>query len=105
MIGSREAMSCRFRRALLVLAIVVVLLPLVELGDHWESYGSDPEFANVVTVAAICLGFLLFRREIVLALRRLLLPAPIAVRLPGQFYSLLGLVQVRLPDIRAPIRI
>jgi hypothetical protein len=90
---------------LLVLAIVVVLLPLVELGDHWESYGSDPEFVNVITVAAICLGFLLFRREIVLALRRLALPASIAAHLPSQFHPLWGLVQVRLPDIRAPIRI
>ena len=99
-------MSCRFRRALLVLAIVVVLLPLVELGDRWESYGSDPEFVNVITVAAICLGFLLFRREIVVALRRLLLPPLIAPRMRGQFNRLLlGLIQVRLPDIRAPIRI
>jgi hypothetical protein len=99
-------MNCAFRRALLAAAIIVALLPLVELGDHWESYGSDPEFVSVITVAAVCLGFLLFRREIVFALRRLPLPAHTAARLPGAFCRFsLRLIQDGLPDIRAPIRI
>jgi len=99
-------MNCAFRRALLAAAIIVALLPLVELGDHWESYGSDPEFVSVLTVAAVCLGFLLFRREIVFGLRRLLASSHSAARLAGPVSCLLlPLIQDGLPDIRAPIRI
>lgn len=87
-------------------AIIVALLPLVELGDRWESYGSDPEFVSVVTVAAVCLGFLLFRREIVVALRRLCLRADVPTRQPATHTSSSSLrIQDGLPAIRAPIRI
>ena len=41
---------------LLTLAIVLALLPLVELVDHWESYGSDPEFVSVCTVLGVAFG-------------------------------------------------
>ena len=98
-------MSSWVRRALLVAAIIVVLLPLVELGDHWETYGSDPEFVTVITVAAICLGFLLFRRDVVCALRRLV-TLKIALRdvlRVGWSPSLI--IQDESPPIRAPIRI
>ncbi len=98
-------MSLWVRRALLVAAIILVLLPLVELGDHWETYGSDPEFVHVITVAAICLGFLLFRREIAFALRRLMV---ISVSLRDGLnvaWSFSLLVQDNPPPIRAPIRI
>ena len=98
-------MSSWFRRALLVAAIIVVLLPLVELGDHWETYGSDPEFVHVITVAAICLGFLLFRPEIAFALRHL---TAISISLQQGLkvaWSSPLLVQDSPPSIRAPIRI
>jgi hypothetical protein len=91
---------------LLVAPIIVVLLPLVELGDHWESYGSDPEFVSVLTVAAISLGFLLFRREMVSVLRRLFLHTRVSTC--GSFafgHFLVRLIQDGLPEIRAPIRV
>jgi hypothetical protein len=98
-------MSQWVRRALLVVAIIVVLLPLVELGDQWETYGSDPEFVTVITVAAICLGFLLFRRDVVGALRRL-----VTVKIALREVLRLGwspslIIQGESPPIRAPIRI
>jgi hypothetical protein len=95
-----------FRRALLAAAIIMVLLPLVELGDHWESYGSDPEFVSVLTVAVISLGFLLFRQEIVFVLRRFFWPTPVSNCGSIAFsHFLVPLIQDGLPDIRAPIRI
>ncbi len=98
-------MSPWVRRALLVAAIILALLPLVEVGDHWETYGSDPEFVHVVTIAAVCLGFLLFRREIVVALRRLLIVnVTLREALKVSWASFL-LVQDNSPPIRAPIRI
>ena len=91
---------------LLVLAIALAVLPLVELVDHWESYGSDPEFVSVCTVAGIAFGILFaFRRAIVSCLSRLL---------PRLFsLSQLQALAPRSPDfpqavftpIRAPIRI
>lgn len=98
-------MSPWVRRALLVAAIILVLLPLVELGDHWETYGSDPEFVHVITVAAICLGFLLFRREIALALRRLMVISVSLREGLNVAWSSSLLVQDRAPPIRVPIRI
>lgn len=98
-------MSPWVRRALVVSAIILALLPLVELGDHWETYGSDPEFVTVITVAAICLGFLLFRRDVVCVLRRLVI-LKVALREAlrvGWCPSLL--IQDHSPPIRAPIRI
>jgi hypothetical protein len=98
-------MSPWVRRALLVAALILVLLPLVELGDHWETYGSDPEFVTVITVAAICLGFLLLRREVVIALRRLVilkLALGEALRV-GSSPSVV--FEDDSPPIRAPIRI
>jgi hypothetical protein len=100
-----EAMNWAFRRALLAAAIIVALLPLVELGDQWESYGSDPEFVSLITVAAVSLGLLLFRREIVFALRRLLLPVVSARQCVTFCCSLSQLIQDSPPTIRAPIRI
>ena len=98
-------MSSWLRRALLVSAIIVALLPLVELGDQWETYGSDPEFVHVITVAAICLGFLLFRREIAFALRRLLIFTVTLCKSLKVGWSFSLLVQDHPPPIRAPIRI
>ena len=86
-------------------AIIVALLPLVEIGDHWEAYGSDPEFVHVITVAAVCLGFLLFRREIVVALRRLSILKVALYEALSVGWSTSLLVQDNPPTVRAPIRI
>lgn len=100
-----ETMSPWVRQALLVSAIILALLPLVEMGDHWETYGSDPEFVTVITVAAICFGFLLFRRDVVCALRRLLI-LKVALREALRIgWSPSLIVQDNPPTIRAPIRI
>ena len=98
-------MSPWIRRALLASAIILALLPLVEIGDHWETYGSDPEFVHVITVAAVCLGFLLFRREIAVALRRLLIVNVTLREALKVSASSSLLVQDDPPPIRAPIRI
>lgn len=98
-------MSPWVRRALLAAAIIVALLPLVEMGDHFETYGSDPEFVHVITVAAVCLGFLLFRRDVVGALRRLLIPKVALRQAPAIGWSRSLLIQASPPTIRAPIRI
>ena len=98
-------MSFWLRRVLLAIAILVALLPLVEVGDKWESYGSDPEFVNVITVLAVAGGFLLFRREIATGLRRFrILPRLIrrSIRIP---LSSVTVIQDSLPLIRSPIRI
>lgn len=85
--------------------MILVLLPLIELGDHYETPGSDPEFVSVITVAAICLGFLLFPREIAFALRQLLLRnSPLSER-SKVCCCLTAFAQDSLPRIRAPIRI
>ena len=100
-----KSMGPWVRRALLVAAIFLVLLPLVELGDQWETYGSDPEFVTVITVAAICAGFLLFRRDVVCALRHL---ATLKIALREALsvgWSPSLIIPNESPPIRAPIRI
>lgn len=91
---------------LMVCAILLALLPLIELIDHWETYGSDPEFVSVCTVVGIAFGFaLLFRRAILYLSSRLL---------PGRFSFSGSTVAIHFspdvlptvsPPIRAPIRI
>ena len=98
-------MNLWIRRALLLAAIILVLLPLVEIGDHWENYGSDPEFVHVITVAAVCLGLVLFRREIAIGLRRLLIVNVILREALRVSWASSPLVQDNSPPIRAPIRI
>jgi len=57
----------------MALAIMLALLPLVELLDHWESFGSDPEFVSVCTILGIAFGLLAaLRRAIRYYLTRLL---------------------------------
>ena len=90
----------------MVLAIMLALLPLVELVDHWESYGSDPEFVSICTILGIAFGILLaFRRAILYCLRRLL-PKRFSISqsaVPAEFPPVL--IQLVLPRIRSPIRI
>ena len=89
-----------------MLALVLALLPFVEIFDHWESFGSDPEFVSVCTVVGVALGFVFaVRRTILSSLRRLWprrfslsrssTPAPISP----------ATIQAVFPLIRAPIRI
>ena len=93
------------KRALLIAAIAVALLPLFELGDDSETYGSDPEFVTVITVGAICLGFLLFRRDVAFALRRLPIFNPPVNQGLRITCSLSMFALDSPPSIRAPIRI
>ena len=91
---------------LMACAMLLALLPLVELVDHWETYGSDAEFVSVCTVVAIAFGFaLLFRRTILYLSSRLLAGrcsfsgSTVAI----QFFP--DVVPTVSPPIRAPIRI
>ena len=54
------------RASAIAFAMLLALLPLIELVDHWESYGSDPEFVSVCTILAIAFGFLLLFRSAIL---------------------------------------
>ncbi len=90
----------------MALAIMLVLLPLVELVDHWESFGSDPEFVSVCTVLGVAFGMLVaFRRAILGCLRRLL-PMRFALSAGSLLVSVSAeILQVIFPRVRAPIRI
>ena len=94
------------RRVLLALAIVLALLPFVELVDHWESFGSDPEFVSVCTVLGVACGILIVIRNAILACLRRLLPIRFALR-QGLMLATIssGVIQAILPRIRTPIRI
>lgn len=94
------------RAVLFALAIVLVLLPFVELVDHWESYGSDPEFVSVCTVLGIGFGLVLaFRRAILACLQRRW-PRRFSLSLsPIPTHQSPDIVDSVLTRIRAPIRI
>ena len=94
------------RAVLIAFAIVLALLPLVELVDHWESYGSDPEFVSVCTVAGIAFGLLLaFRRAILRSLGRLLTRRFSLSQSVLSTASSPDVIQAVFLRIRAPIRI
>ena len=94
------------RPVLLTLAIVLALLPLVELVDHWESYGSDPEFVSLCTVLGIAFGILLaFRRALLSCLRRLVSRRFSLSRLAVPTSISPDVIQAVFVRIRAPIRI
>lgn len=96
-----------FRPALTILgAILLALLPLIEFVDHWESFGSDPEFVSVCTVLGIAFALMLLIRTAILHLVNrlrtvLLLPA----QSTGPLHSWDDVIQTVVPRIRAPIRI
>ena len=94
------------KAAFLALAIVLVLLPIVELFDHWESFGSDPELISSCVVLGIALSFLVvFQRAALHCLRRLwpIRIAPLEWSAPASRYpGIAGSVSLRT---RAPIRI
>jgi hypothetical protein len=94
------------RALLMACAILLALLPLIELVDHWENYRSDPEFVSVCTFLGIAFGF-------VLLLRRAFL-SPFSRLLSGRFSFGRSAVAIHFspdvvptvsPPIRAPIRI
>ena len=94
------------RILILVGAILLALLPLLELVDHWESFGSDPEFVSVCTVLGFALALCLLVRAAILKVVGLFRTV---LLLPSLFIESLhfsvGAVQAVFPRIRAPIRI
>jgi hypothetical protein len=89
------------KRALLtVLAIALTFLPLVELVDHWESYGSDPEFVSVCTVLALAVGMLFICRRAILSCLRRIRPSGISISQsadPAEFFD--AVILMILPRI------
>ena len=94
------------RILLVVLALVLALLPFVEIFDHWESIGSDPEFVSVCTVVGIAFGAIFVLRRAILSCLRRLWPNRFSL---GQSLSLIPIsatvIQAVFPRIRAPIRV
>ena len=96
-----------FKRVLILVgALLLALLPLVELVDHWESFGADPEFVSVCTVLGIALALCFLVRAAVLRVVKyfravFLLPNPSSSFLP----SPVVIVQTVFPRIRAPLRV
>ena len=96
-----------FKRVLILVgAILLALLPLVELVDHWESFGADPEFVSVCTVLGIAFALCVLARAAVLRLVKyfravFLLPVRSSIFL----HSAVVIIQTVFPRIRAPIRI
>lgn len=87
-------------------AILLALLPLIEFVDHWESFGSDPEFVSVCTVLGIALALVLLIRSAVLSIVNRLRTV---LQLPAQsarlLHSSVAVIQTVFPRIRAPIRV
>ncbi len=87
-------------------AILLALLPLVELVDHWESFGSDPEFVSVCTVLGIALALVILTRG---AVRRLVAHFRAVYHLRAESSSPVYLsphvIQTLFPRIRAPLRV
>jgi hypothetical protein len=87
-------------------AILLALLPLVELVDHWETFGSDPEFVSVCTVLGIAFALVVLIRG---AVQRLIAHFRTVFHLPSQssspVYFSVDVIQTVFPRIRAPIRV
>lgn len=95
------------RRTLMLLgAILLALLPLVELLDHWETFGSDPEFVSVCTVLGIAIALVILIRA---AVQRLVPHFQTVFRLPAEssspVYFSADVIQTVIPRIRAPLRV
>lgn len=107
MLDSLERMPREFKRvSILVGAILLALLPLVELVDHWESFGADPEFVSVCTVLGIAFAMCLLVRAAVL---RVVKYFRVVFLLPFQSSSFLHsaavIIQTVFPRIRDPLRL
>lgn len=96
-----------FKRVLMLVgALLLALLPLVELVDHWESFGADPEFVSVCTVLGVAFALCVLVRAAVLRVVkcfRVLFLLP--VRLSSFPRSAVVIIQAVVPRIRAPIRV
>ena len=96
-----------FKRVLMLVgALLLALLPLVELVDHWESFGADPEFVSVCTVVGIVFALCILVRAAVLRVVKyfrtlFLLP----MRSNSVVHAAVVLTQTFVPRIRAPIRV
>ena len=88
-------------------AVLLALLPLIELVDHWEAYGSDPEFVSVCTVLGIAVGsVLLFRRAFRAPFRGLMSDRRFSfLRSVVVVHLATDVVPTVSPPVRAPIRI
>lgn len=96
-----------FKRALILVGVILLaLLPLVELFDHWESFGSDPEFVSVCTVLGIAFALaLLFRAALVRLVKQLQTVFHLPLCSAEKLHAARLIVQFLFPRIRAPIRI
>ena len=100
-------MSRDFKRVLILVgALLLALLPLVELLDDWESFGANPEFVSVCTVLGIAFALCLLMRAAVLRVvkyfRAVFLPP---VRSSTFLHSAAVIIQTVFPRIRAPLRV
>ena len=96
-----------FKRVLILVgALLMALLPLVELVDHWESFGANPEFVSVCTVLGIAFALCLLVRAAVL---RVVKYFRAVFLLPNQsssfLHSAVVIIQTVFPRIRAPLRV
>ena len=96
-----------FKRVLILAgAILLALLPLVELVDQWESFGADPEFVSVCTVLGIAFALCLLVRPAVLRLVQYLRAVfLLPIRSSSFLHSAVVIIQTVFPRIRAPIRV
>lgn len=94
------------RVLILVGALLLALLPLVELVDHWESFGADPEFVSVCTVLGIAFALCLLVRAAVLRVMKYLRVVSLLPNPSSSFlHSAVAIIQTVFPRIRAPIRV
>ena len=91
---------------ILVGTILLALLPLVELVDQWESFGSDTEFVSVCTVLGGALALCLLVRTAILKVVRLFRTVwRLPTGLSETLHFSIDADRVVVPRIRAPIRI
>ena len=91
---------------LVALALVLALLPFVEIFDHWESFGSDPEFVSVCTVVGVAFGIIFALRRAILSCLRRLWPTRFSFgQLATPAAKSADVILIVFPRIRAPIRI
>ena len=96
-----------FKRALILIgALLLALLPLVELVDHWESFGADPEFVSVCTVLGIAFALCLLVRAAVACVVKYFQPVfLLPVRSSSFLHSAVVIIQTVFSRIRAPLRV
>ena len=96
-----------FKRVLILVgALLLALLPLVELVDHWESFGANPEFVSVCTVLGIAFALCLLVRAAVVGVLKYFQPVFLLPARSSSFlHTALVIIQTVFPCIRPPIRV